>query len=149
MKIAIACDHGGLELKETVAAHLKSRGCGVTDLGTHGTDSVDYPQYAMAVVREVLEKRADRGILLCGSGIGMCMVANRIPGVRAIMASEPYAAKMGRRHNNSNILCLGGRFIGPGLALEIVDTWLQEPFDGGRHQRRLDLMEELARGFAS
>ncbi|MBP8644783.1 MAG: ribose 5-phosphate isomerase B [Syntrophobacteraceae bacterium] len=148
MKIAIGCDHGGFELKETVVAHLKSQGHSVVDLGAEGTESVDYPHYAVEVARAVLEKRADRGILICGSGIGMCMVANRIPGVRAIMASEPYTAKMGRRHNNSNILCLGGRFIGPSLAVEIVDTWLREPFEGGRHQRRLDLMEELAAGFA-
>lgn len=144
MKIIVGCDHGGYELKEKVVPHLKSQNYDVEDVGTHSMESVDYPVYALKVARAIADGRADRGILICGSGIGMCMTANRVSGVRAIQISEPYAAKMSRRHNDSNILCLGGRFIGQDLAFEVVDTWLKEPFEGGRHQRRVDLMDSLA-----
>jgi ribose 5-phosphate isomerase B len=144
MKIIVGCDHGGYELKEKVVPHLKSQSYEVEDVGTHSMESVDYPVYALKVARAIADGRADRGILICGSGIGMCMSANRVSGVRAIQISEPYAAKMSRRHNDSNILCLGGRFIGQDLAFEVVDTWLKEPFEGGRHQRRVDLMDSLA-----
>lgn len=143
MKIIVGCDHGGYELKEKVVPHLKSQNYDVEDVGTHSMESVDYPVYALKVARAIADGRADRGILICGSGIGMCMTANRVSGVRAIQISEPYAAKMSRRHNDSNILCLGGRFIGQDLAFEVVDTWLKEPFEGGRHQRRVDLMDSL------
>jgi ribose 5-phosphate isomerase B len=104
---------------------------------------VDYPQYATRVAHAVAEARFERGILICGSGIGMCITANRIPGVRAALVSEPYAAKLSRRHNNSNILCLGGRLLGDQLALEIVDVWLREEFEGGRHERRVALVDRL------
>jgi ribose 5-phosphate isomerase B len=144
MKIIVGCDHGGYELKEKVVPHLRSQSYEVEDVGTHSMESVDYPVYALKVARAIADGRADRGILICGSGIGMCMAANRVSGVRAIQISEPYAAKMSRRHNDSNILCLGGRFIGQDLAFEVVDTWLKEPFEGGRHQRRVDLMDSLA-----
>jgi ribose 5-phosphate isomerase B len=143
MKIIVGCDHGGYELKEKVVPHLKGHDYEVEDIGTHSMESVDYPVYALKVARAIADGKADRGILICGSGIGMCMTANRISGVRAIQISEPFAAKMSRRHNDSNILCLGGRFIGQDLAFEVVDTWLREPFEGGRHQRRVDLMDSL------
>jgi ribose 5-phosphate isomerase B len=143
MKIMIGCDHGGYELKQVVVRFLRQQGYEVEDIGTDSMESVDYPEYAVRVARSVASGRADRGILLCGSGIGMCMTANRIPGARAVSACEPYAARMSRRHNDSNILCLGGRFLGDQLALEIVAGWLQEKFEGGRHQRRVDLIDQL------
>jgi ribose 5-phosphate isomerase B len=143
MKIMIGCDHAGLELKEAVAAHLQTLHHEVEDIGTHSPESVDYPYYAARVARAVAGGEKDRGILVCGSGLGMCMTANRITGARAVHVSEPYAAKMSRRHNDSNVLCLGGRFIGRDLAMEIVDVWLSETFEGGRHQRRLELIERL------
>lgn len=141
MKIMIGADHAGYELKVKVAEHLRRADHEVQDIGTHSLDSVDYPDYAFRVARAVAQGTVDRGILVCGSGIGMSMAANRIPGVRAVLASEPYAAKMSRRHNDSNVLCLGGRFIGLDLALEIVSVWLAEPFEGGRHSRRVDLLD--------
>jgi ribose 5-phosphate isomerase B len=143
MKIIIGSDHGGYELKQIVVNYLTQLGHQVEDIGTHSNESVDYPEYAVQVARSVTDGESDRGILICGSGIGMCMTANRITGARAALVSEPYAARMSRRHNNSNILCLGGRLLGDQLAMEIVSVWLQEEFEGGRHQRRLDLIDEL------
>ncbi len=142
LKIMIGADHAGFELKEKIVTRLQDAGYDVEDIGTHGTESVDYPDYAFRVARAVASGRVDRGILVCGSGIGMSMAANRIPGVRAVLASEPYAAKMSRRHNDSNVLCLGGRFTGQDLAFEIVDTWLAENFEGGRHSRRVNLLDK-------
>ena len=143
MKIMIGCDHAGWELKEALIPHLQALHHDVEDIGTHGPESVDYPYYGAQVAWAVAEGKADRGILVCGSSLGMCMVANRVSGVRAVAVCEPYAAKMSRRHNDSNVLCLGGRMIGRDLALEIVTVWLNESFDGGRHQRRLELIERL------
>ena len=143
MKIIIGSDHGGYELKQIVVSFLTQLGHQVQDIGTHSKESVDYPEYAVQVAHSVTDGRSDRGILICGSGIGMCMTANRITGARAALVSEPYAARMSRRHNDSNILCLGGRLLGDQLALEIVGAWLQEEFEGGRHQRRVDLIEQL------
>jgi len=143
MKIMIGCDHAGWELKELLTPHLRALHHEVEDIGTYGPESVDYPQYGVRVAQAVAEGKAERGILVCGSGLGMCMVANRVPGVRAVNVCEPYAAKMSRRHNDSNVLCLAGRFIGRDLALEIVTVWLNETFEGGRHQRRLELIERL------
>lgn len=144
MKIMIACDHAGLELKEKLVRHLKELNLDVEDIGTYDANPVDYPQYAAQVARAVASGAVERGILVCGSGIGMCMAANRFQGVRAVRVSEPFLARMSRRHNDSNILCLGGRFIGEALAFEMADSWLQEPFEGGRHQKRLDLIDGLA-----
>jgi ribose 5-phosphate isomerase B len=143
MKIALGCDHGGYELKEKILAFLKDMNHQVEDLGTHGPESVDYPQYAAKVARAVTSGEVERGILICGSGIGMSITANRFPGIRAALVSEPFSAKMSRRHNDSNILCLGGRFIGQDLAAEIVKVWLDEPFDGGRHERRIELIDKV------
>jgi ribose 5-phosphate isomerase B len=143
MKIIVGCDHGGLELKEKVIPRLKALSHQVEDVGTNSLESVDYPYYAVKVAEAVASGEAERGILICGSGLGMCMAANRVPGARAAQVSDPYAAKMSRRHNDANILCLGGRFLGQDLAMEIVDTWLNEPFEGGRHQRRVDLIDRL------
>ena len=145
MKITIGCDHGGIGLKNDVVARLKKNGHVVDDIGVHDSQSVDYPEYAVRVARAVAGGEAERGILVCGSGIGMCITANRIPGVRAAQASEPYEAKLSRRHNDSNVLCLGERLTGRDLAFEIVDAWLAEPFEGGRHERRVNLIDELTR----
>jgi ribose 5-phosphate isomerase B len=141
----IACDHAGLELKEKLLKHLRGINLEVEDVGTYDSQPVDYPRYAARVARAVVSGEVDRGILICGSGIGMCMTANRFQGVRAVQVSEPFSAKMSRRHNDSNILCLGGRFIGETVAFEIIDTWLREPFEGGRHQKRLDIMDGFSR----
>lgn len=139
-KIAIAADHGGLELKNAVVAHLKSRGYGVEDLGTHTTDSVDYPDFAECVSQQVLAGTADVGILCCTSGIGMAIAANRHPGIQASVVADPQTAAVTREHNNSNVLCLAGKTTPEPLAREIVDAWLQTPFAGGRHGRRVDKM---------
>lgn len=144
MKIAIGSDHAGYELKQKVAAYLKDLGHEVKDVGTHGPESVDYPRYAMEVARRVAKGEDERGVLICGSGIGMCMTANRVLGVRAVVGYEPYGAKMSRRHNNSNVLCLGSRFQGQDLVFEVLNVWLEESFEGGRHQKRIDLIDQLA-----
>ncbi len=144
MKIIVGCDHGGYELKEKILSRLQALGHEVEDIGTHGSDSVDYPPYALEVARAVAAGKADRGILVCGSGIGMCMTANRVAGVRAAQVSEPFSARMSRRHNDSNVLCLGGRFLGWDMAMEILEVWLDEPFEGGRHQRRVRMIDDLS-----
>lgn len=136
--ILLASDHGAVDLKNIVAEHLRSRGLSVEDLGTHGRESVDYTVYGMRVARAVSEGRAERGILLCGTGLGMSMVANRFPHVRAALCNDLFSAGMSRRHNNANVLVLGGRVLGDVLACAIVDAWLDTPFEGGRHQVRLD-----------
>ncbi len=137
MKIAIGSDHGGFELKETVKPLLKELGHEVEDVGCYSQDSVDYPQEAKKVVALIKEGKVQRGILICGTGIGMSIAANRTPGIRATLCHELFTAEMSRRHNDSNVLCMGGRVIGPGLALEMVKVWLSTPFEGGRHTRRL------------
>jgi ribose 5-phosphate isomerase B len=137
-KIAIASDHGGFDLKESVIAHLLNTGWEVDDLGPHSSDSVDYPDYGIKLAEKVAEKKVDRAIVICGTGIGMSIVVNRYPGIRGTLCSDVFTAKLCREHNDSNILIMGGRVIGKGLAAEIVNTWLNTPFEGGRHQRRLD-----------
>ena len=137
MKIIIASDHAGFGLKSEVVAHLKSKKIDVVDLGPD-TDkaSVDYPDYAKKVAEAVVAEKC-LGILICGTGIGMSIAANKFKGIRAALVSETYSAKMTKRHNNANIICMGSRVIGTGLALDIVDAWLSESFEGGRHQERL------------
>ena len=142
-KIAIASDHGGFDLKESVIAHLLNTGWEVDDLGPHSGDSVDYPDYGIKLAEAVAEKKVERGIVLCGTGIGMSIVVNRYPGIRGTLCSDVFTAKLCRKHNDSNILIMGGRVIGRGLAAEIVNTWLNTPFEGGRHQRRLDKINQI------
>ncbi len=142
-KIAIASDHGGFDLKECIIAHLLNTGWGVEDLGPHNEDSVDYPDYGIKLAEAVAEKKVERGIVLCGTGIGMSIVVNRYPGIRGTLCSDVFTAKLCREHNDSNILIMGGRMIGKGLATEIVNTWLNTPFEGGRHQRRLDKINQI------
>lgn len=139
MKVAIGCDHGGIDLKKIVISVLQELGHMVDDQGCNSYDSADYPEFAKSVSDLVMEGICRCGILICGTGIGMSMAANRVPGIRAALCNEMFAAKMSREHNDANILCLGARVIGPGLAAEIVRTWMTSEFAGGRHQRRIDM----------
>jgi ribose 5-phosphate isomerase B len=138
VKIAIGNDHGGLNFKGEVLDLLRELGHEVEDFGCNSPDSVDYPDYAALVCRAILDGRCQRGILICGSGIGMSMAANRRQGIRAALCQEQFTARMSREHNNANVLCLGARVVGPSLAVEIVRTWLTTEFEGGRHQRRIE-----------
>ena len=138
MKIAIGCDHGGLEHKNAIIAHLKERGFEVVNFGTDTLDSVDYPDIAVKVCNAVVNHECERGILVCGTGIGMSIAANKIKGIRAAALSDHYSAKYTRLHNDANILCLGGRVIGIGTALELTDIFTDTQYEGGRHQKRLD-----------
>ncbi len=145
MKIALGSDHAGFELKEKIKEFLTSMGHQVEDMGCYSTDSVDYPVYGAKVARVVAENAVERGILVCGTGLGMSMVANRFTGVRAALCHEPFTAQMARRHNNANILVLGGRVLGDALALEIVKVFLETPFEGGRHARRVEMIENIVK----
>jgi ribose 5-phosphate isomerase B len=140
-RIAISCDHGGFELKDTLVRFLASKSVELLDLGVHSNDSVDYPQKAHAVAEAVLSKQADLGIVLCGTGIGVSITANKHKGIRAALCTDPFMARMSREHNDANVLCLGGRVIGPSLAMEIVDVFLNGRFEGGRHARRIAKIE--------
>ena len=138
MKIAIGCDHGGLEHKDAIVAHLKERGFEVKDSGIYENHSVDYPDIAVKVCADITSGECERGILVCGTGIGMSLAANKVKGIRAAAVSEHFSAKYTRLHNNSNILCLGGRVIGVGTALELVDLFVDTKFEGGRHETRVN-----------
>jgi len=142
-KIAIASDHGGFDLKENIIAFLLKKGLEIDNLGAHSTDSVDYPDYGIKLAQAIIDKKFVRGILICGTGIGMSIVVNRFPGIRGALCSDVYTARMCREHNDSNILIMGGRVIEVGLAIEILETWLKTEFEGGRHQRRLDKINEI------
>jgi len=138
MKIGLGCDHGGYGLKETIKEHLASKNIEFVDYGTHSTDSVDYPEYGEKVANAVASEEVDLGILICGTGLGISMAANKVKGIRAAVVSDCFTAEMSRAHNNANILALGDRVVGKGLALKIVDTWLNTEFEGGRHANRVD-----------
>ena len=141
MKIAIGSDHGGFELKENLKRLITELGHEVKDCGCHSSESTDYPIYGKAVAELVMAGAVDSGILICGTGIGMSMVANRFPGIRAALCHELFTARMSRAHNDANILCIGARVTGPGLAEEMVKVWLSTPFEGGRHLRRISLFD--------
>lgn len=141
MNIALGCDHAGIDLKDAVIQCLKRLGHEVTDFGTHSHESVDYPNYAHLVGKALLEGRCERGILLCGTGVGMAISANKIKGIRAVVCTEPFSAKLSRLHNDTNVLALGSRVLGSELAQMIVETWLEAEFEGGRHSRRVSLYE--------
>ena len=143
MKLAMGADHGGYSLKEILKKHLVEAGHEVLDLGTHDTSSCNYPDYAAKVAYAVADKEADLGILVCGTGIGMSIAANKVKGIRAAAVSDCFTAQATREHNDSNIICLGERIVGPGLAMRIVDTWLEASCQGGRHQVRVDMISEL------
>lgn len=142
--IALACDHGGFPLKEILRAALTERGATVLDLGCHGPESVDYPDYAAAMAAALADGRAARGVLICGSGVGISIAANRHAHVRAALCSEPLSAELSRRHNDANVLALGARLIGADMALQCLDVFLATPFDGGRHERRIAKMGPAA-----
>lgn len=141
MKIAIACDHGGLNIKNAIAEHFRQNGTQFVDLGTNTADSVDYPVYAKALCKKITDGECELGILCCGTGIGMSMVANKQKGIRAAVLSNDFCAEMTRRHNNANVLCLGGRVISEDDAIRLADIFINTPFDGGRHQKRIDMFE--------
>ena len=145
MRIAIGADHGGYELKQYIAEFLIAQGHQVQDFGTHSLESVDYPDFATPLARAVAAGEFERGILVCGTGIGMSIAANKVHGIRAALCTNCYMARMSRQDNDANILCLGGRVLGLGLALEIVQTFLSNEFLGGRHARRVDKISALER----
>ena len=143
MKIAVASDHGGFALKEEVKKHLMERGLEVLDLGTHSEESVDYPVYGRACGEAVASGTVDLGIVVCGTGIGISIAANKVKGIRCGLCTSVEMARLTKQHNNANILALGGRTTETSLAMEIVDAWLDTEFEGGRHQRRIDLLDQM------
>lgn len=144
MKISIGCDHGALALKEKIVTHLSRQGYEMMDFGTHTADSCDYPDFAAAAARAVADGQCERGIVLCTTGIGVSISANKIPGIRCALLSDTWTAKMTRLHNDTNMMALGAGVVGENLALEIVDTWLKTEFSGeARHQRRIDKLMAL------
>lgn len=145
-RVALGSDHAALELKEAIKKHLQLKGIEAIDCGTHTSESCDYPDYAEKVASLVSSGRVSEGILVCGTGIGMSMTANKYPNVRAAVATTPFMAKSARGHNDANILCLGARVVEIESALGLVDLFLSEPFEGGRHARRVDKIRQLDRG---
>jgi ribose 5-phosphate isomerase B len=143
VQIGVASDHGGFELKEELKAFLKSLGAEPIDMGTFSEESVDYPDFGVLVAEKVSRGELKKGILICGTGIGMSMVANKFPRTRAALANDVYSSRCSREHNDANILIIGGRIVGKELAKEIVKVWLETPFAGGRHKRRLEKIEAL------
>lgn len=146
MKISLGCDHGGYALKEHIKAYLESKGHEVVDCGTYSTDSCDYPIFGEAAARKVQSGECERGIVICGTGIGISISANKVRGIRCALCSEPVSAKLTRQHNDANVLAMGARIIGPAMAEEIVHTFLTTEFEGGRHSRRVDLITKLENG---
>ena len=142
MKIALGCDHGGYELKEKVKSHLGKKGYEVLDLGCHSTESVNYPVYGKAVGEAVAKKEADYGVVICGTGIGISIAANKVKGVRAALCMNTTMARLTREHNDANVLAFGARMVGDVLALEMVDTFLTTAFEGGRHVARVEMLED-------
>lgn len=145
MRISIGADHAGFALKQKIKAHLEQRGIAVEDEGTASTESVDYPDYARKVGEAVAHKEADLGVLVCGSGIGMAIAANKVPGIRAANVSTEYEAEKSREHNDANVVTLGARILNEQQAVAIVDTFLKTRFAGGRHQKRVDKIAEIER----
>lgn len=143
MVIALASDHAGYPLKEALIKHLNSRGIETIDCGTNNTESCDYPTFAVSGCCKILDGDADLTILCCGTGIGMSMAANKLHGIRAACCSDVFSARYTRLHNNANVLCLGARVVGEGLATELVDAFVDTGFEGGKHQRRIDMISEL------
>ena len=144
MKIGLGCDHGGYNLKSEIIKHLESKGIECVDYGTNNDlDSVDYPIYGESVANAVVNKDVDYGIVCCGTGIGISLAANKVPGIRCAVVSDVFSAKMSKAHNNANMLSLGERVIGKGLALEIVDAWINTEFEGDRHSRRVDMINKI------
>ncbi|KOA18366.1 putative sugar phosphate isomerase YwlF [Clostridium homopropionicum DSM 5847] len=147
MKIAIGCDHGGFKLKIAVVKHLQEKNIEVKDFGTYTEESCDYPDFAVKVSEEVVQGNFDFGIVICGTGIGISIAANKVPGARAALCHDTFSAHSTREHNNANILALGERVIGVGLALDIVDIFLSTDFQGGRHERRVSKISEIEKKY--
>lgn len=144
MKLALASDHGGYALKEKIKVHLQKRkDVEIIDLGTHSEESVDYPLFGRACAETVASGEADCGIIVCGTGIGISIAANKVKGIRCALVTNIYMAEMSKRHNNANMLALGGRVLDPEDAIAITDTWLDTEFEGGRHQRRVDMLDQM------
>jgi ribose 5-phosphate isomerase B len=143
MKIAIGSDHAAFPLKEAVRKHLIENGHNVVDMGTYSLDRVDYPVYGEKVAKSVVLGEVERGVVICGTGAGISMAANKVPGVRCALASEPYTAVLSRQHNDANILAMGARVVGEGLAFMIVDQFLSTPYEGGRHAKRVEMLAAL------
>lgn len=144
--IAIGCDHGGFEIKNAVIDYLKENGIDYKDYGCYSTDSVDYPVFAYQVATAVTSGEAELGILCCGTGIGISMAANKVKGIRAAVCSDAFCAEMTRRHNNANILCMGGRVIDSEKAVQLADIFLHTPFEGGRHEKRVQMITDIENG---
>ncbi|MGN1418933.1 MAG: ribose 5-phosphate isomerase B [Acutalibacteraceae bacterium] len=144
--IALGADHGGFELKEAIKKHLEEKGIAYKDFGTFSTESVDYAKIAYKTCQSVVSGESEKAILCCGTGIGISMAANKVKGIRAACCSDYFSAKYTRLHNDANALCLGGRVVGAGLALELVDVFLETEFEGGRHQRRVDQISAIENG---
>lgn len=143
MKIGIGCDHVGYELKGKVTEHLRELGYEVVDFGTNSSERTDYPIYGEAVARAVVSGACEKGILICGTGVGISLAANKVHGIRAVVCSEPYSALLSRRHNDTNILAFGARVVGADLALMIVDAWLFGVYEGGRHAKRVQMIADI------
>jgi ribose 5-phosphate isomerase B len=144
LRIAVGSDHAGFPLKAALAGWLQTQGHEVLDLGTHSTDSVDYPLIGFEVAGRVAQGEAERGVLVCGSGIGVSIAANRVAGARAALVQEPLSARLAREHNDANVVCMGSRLIGEEMAREILKVFIDTPFEGGRHQRRIDQLDQHA-----
>jgi ribose 5-phosphate isomerase B len=141
-RLIIGSDHAGFELKEKIKAQLTREGFEIEDVGTHSAARTDYPVYAKTVSRAILAKKFNKGILVCGTGLGMCYTANRFKGIRAALATSKELAEMASRHNNANVLCLGGRTTSIETSMEIIKAWLTTPFEGGRHEKRINMIDE-------
>ena len=148
MKIAIGCDHGGIVLKDAVTSTLEALGAEVVDLGTNSTDSVDYPTYGLKVAETVASGQCDAGVIMCGTGIGISISANKVPGVRCAVVTNTYMAQLTKNHNNANMISLGGRVITPEEAKDIVTAWYTAEYEGGRHQRRLDMITDIEKKYS-
>ena len=147
MKLAVGCDHAGFALKGAVIAHLRAAGHEIVDCGTNSAESCDYPDYAAALCKEIVAGRAERGILICGTGIGMSIAANKVPGIRAACCSDTFSARFTRLHNDANVLCFGARVVGEGLALDLVDLFVDTPYENsGNHPRRVAKIAEMEKG---
>ncbi len=143
MTVVLGCDHGGYELKNAIRTHLEEEGIPCIDMGSYSGEAIDYPDIALAACQKVLEEKDALGILICGTGIGISMAANKVKGIRAACCSDAFSAEMTRRHNNANVLCMGGRVVGAGLACMMTDIFLQTEFEGGRHERRVQKIQQI------
>nr|WP_273039529.1 ribose 5-phosphate isomerase B [Tepidanaerobacter syntrophicus] len=146
MKIAVGSDHIGLKLKKEIIEFIEGIGYACEDFGTYSSERTDYPIYSAKVAKAVARNEYDRGILICGTGVGVSIVANKIKGIRAVVCSEPYSAELSRKHNNTNVLSFGANVVGPELAKMIVKIWLETGYDGGRHQKRIDMIAKIEKG---